>query len=92
MRPLVGVLVGVVFSSVALAQPLYTLQDMINMSISKCISERPGQPDAPRFCTCWVNRWVGLWDEYDRVTFTRTAVPTPHMVDMERVAASECGG
>jgi hypothetical protein len=92
MRLLVALCIAVLITPAAPAQPLYTLQDMINISIAKCINDRPGQPDASRFCTCWVNRWVGLWDENDRNTFLRTAVPTPHMVDMERVAASQCGG
>lgn len=83
---------AVLLSSAAETQPLYTLQDMMNMAISQCISARPAQPDAQRFCTCWVNRWVGLWSANDRITWTQTGAATPHMADMERVAASQCGG
>jgi hypothetical protein len=90
MRMLMGVWFVVLFSSAAQAQ-LYSFQDMINMAIQQCIVQRPGQPDAPRFCNCWVNRWVGLWDENDKASFIR-GVSTPHMVEMERVAAAQCGG
>ncbi len=92
MRPLMWVWLVILFSSAAQAQPLYSLQDMINAATHQCIVEHAGQQDAPRFCTCWVNHWVGLWDDNDRVTWTRTGVATPHMQEMEKRAAHDCGG
>jgi hypothetical protein len=65
---------------------------MIETAIAQCIKDRPGQADAPRFCNCWVNHWVGLWDSYDIAVWTKTGVATPHMAAMESVAAADCGG
>lgn len=80
------------YCTVALGQPLYTLQDMINNGIRLCMSQHVGQANAESFCTCDVNRWVGLWDDNDREVWTRTAVATPHMQQMEAVAAAQCAG
>jgi hypothetical protein len=91
MRPILALCLTCLFGSVAHAQ-LMTLQQMMQGAIAQCIAGRPGQADAPRFCTCWVHRWVGLWDARDRVVWTRTAIPTRHMVEMESVAAAQCGG
>jgi hypothetical protein len=91
-RLLVGLSFALLLSSVGQAQPLYTLEDMIQGGIRLCMSQRPGQPDAPRFCNCMVRRWVGLWSEHDRETWTRTGVATRHMQELEDVAAKQCGG
>ena len=92
MRPFIGVCVAVLLTSAAQAQPLYTLQDMINTATRQCIADRRGQPDAPRFCSCWVNHWVGLWDANDRVTWSQTGQATPHMRAMEQQSADDCHG
>jgi len=92
MRPFMGICVAVLLYSAAEAQPLYTLQDMINNATRQCIAQRPGQPDAPRFCSCLVTHWVGLWDDNDRDIWIRTGIATRHMVEMEQVAATDCGG
>jgi hypothetical protein len=63
---------------------------MINAAIANCVAKR-GESFRP-FCVCWVNHWVGLWTVDDRDTFLRTAVSTPHMQQMEAVAARDCGG
>ncbi len=76
-------------SSAAEAQ-LISLQQMIDGAIARCVADRPGQPDAPRFCQCWVHRWVGLWDAYDIAVWTKAGIATPHMARMESVAAAEC--
>jgi len=91
-RLLVGLSFALVLSSFAQAQPLYTLEDMIQMGIRQCMSQHPGQPEAARYCNCVVHRWVGLWNEYDRETWTRTGVATRHIQEMEEVAAEQCSG
>ena len=90
-RLFVALSFAVLSSSVGQAQPLYTLEDMIQAGIRQCMSQRPGQTDVPRFCNCTVRRWVGLWDENDRETWTRTGVATRHMQEMEELAAQQCG-
>lgn len=92
VRLLIGLSFAVLLSSIGQAQPLYTLEDMIQGGIRLCMSQHPGDPDAPRFCNCMVRRWVGLWNEYDRDYWTRTGVATQHMQDMEAVAAQQCAG
>jgi hypothetical protein len=89
---LVGLSFVVLLCSVGQAQPVWTLEDMIQMGIRQCMSEHPGDPDAPRFCNCMVRRWVGLWSDYDSETWRRTGVPTRHMQEMEGVAAEQCSG
>jgi hypothetical protein len=65
---------------------------MIQAGIVQCINSHPGQPDVEAYCTCVVNRWVGLWSEDDRITWSRTGMATEHMQEMEAVAARQCGG
>lgn len=91
MRALMGVCVAALLSSAAQAQVI-SLDQMIAFTTQQCIAQSPGQPDAPRFCTCWVRHWVGLWDANDRVVWSQTGQATPHMQEMERQAASDCRG
>jgi hypothetical protein len=90
MRLLFSVLALILLCPAAQAQPLYTLQDMINTSINQCVQQRGAQAQA--FCTCWVNHWVGLWDANDREVWSRTGSATRHMSQMEGQAARDCGG
>ena len=88
MRHLVLVVVLFLAMTEARAQPLYTLEQMIQGAIAQCVQS--GKP-AP-YCNCWVRRWVGLWSAYDRDVWVRTAQATPHMQAMESVAARQCSG
>ena len=88
MRHILGMGFLVLLTSSASAQ--YTLQQMMDMAVQQCVSERG--PKATSFCTCWVQRWVGLWDVNDRNVWTQTGQATPHMRQMEPVAAQQCGG
>jgi hypothetical protein len=88
-RVLAGLSFALLLSSVGQAQ-IYSIEDMIQAGIRQCMSQRPGQPDAYSYCNCTVRRWVGLWNEDDRETWTRTGVATRHMQEMEEVAARQC--
>jgi len=90
MGLLLGVCFAIFVSSVAQTQPLFTIEQMMETAIIQCVSQRG--PGAQTFCNCWVRRWVGLWDANDRIVWTQTAQATPHMQQMEAVAASQCGG
>jgi hypothetical protein len=92
MRRHVGVYFAVLLSASPAYAQLYSLQQMMQTAIAQCESQRYGQPNAQVFCTCWVNRWVGLWDANDRVVWSQTGSATPHMQQMEGVAAAQCGG
>lgn len=91
-RLLIGLSFALVVGSVGSVgqAQVFSLEDMIQAGIRQCLSQRFGDPDAPRFCNCTVRRWVGLWDEYDRETWTRTGVATRHMQEMEDEAARQC--
>jgi hypothetical protein len=88
----VGSVLGALFVTTSAqtisSQPLYGIGDMIPRGIQACLAE--GRPNA--FCDCYVHRWVGLWDAQDRVTWSQTGQSTPHMFQMQFVAAQQCGG
>lgn len=99
MRRLLVVFIGALISFAATEQPLraqpYTGQDIINAGKAACIRAhlgQPGIPDVQAFCNCKVNTWLGLWNENDRVTWSRTGVATEHMQQMELVAENKCRG
>jgi len=73
-------------SSGAQAQ-LQDIRQIINGAVSLCISQGFG---GPNFCSCYVNRWVGLWDSNDIFVWTQTGSATLHMRQMEPVAAAQC--
>jgi hypothetical protein len=69
-----------------------SFDQMKQVAIDYCISQRAGQPDAQRYCSCLVNGWVNLWNLDDLESFTRKGVTTAHMAEMEGVAAAQCSG
>jgi hypothetical protein len=80
--------------SVAYAQ-CTTLGCMEDAAITQCTAgQLPGaKSTSPRFCACWVHRWVELWNDDDFATWHRgVGATTPHMHEMESVAANQCGG
>lgn len=96
MRRRLGVLIAVLMSFAAYERPLraqpYSFDDMIRAGIAACMNNHPGQPNVEAFCKCKVNTWLGLWDDNDRVTWSRTGVATEHMQQMELVAEKKCRG
>lgn len=89
MRPLVGVWLAAVLSSAVWAHSDHPRPDATHDAEDKCLGEHSG-PDARRFCTCWVTRWVELWNEADRSAWSRTGEATPHIAEMEKVATGQC--
>ncbi|HTR83710.1 MAG TPA: hypothetical protein VMI56_04475 [Reyranella sp.] len=81
------VLTGVLLASSS-AQAQYTLEQMMQVGYQACVS----QGGAPRFCDCYVRRWVGLWTPEDSQVWRATGQATPHMRAMEAVARQQCGG
>jgi hypothetical protein len=71
---------------------VYDLEQPMQTGMEQCIREHNEQPNPRAFCTCWVNRWIALWDANDRAVWTQTGSATPHMQQMESVAAAQCGG
>lgn len=65
------------------------LEQMKRTLISKCTAGELVSQTSRDFCTCWVNRWVQLWDDNDFATWRRKDA-TPHMEDMEIAAAKQC--
>jgi len=80
----------VLATSCAADAQLISLEHMMQVATAQCVSERLGEPHAPRYCSCWVSRWVGLWDANDRIVWSQTGSATPHMRQMEQVAAELC--
>jgi len=76
--------------STAASAQLFSLEQMMQMAVTQCVSERSGEPHAQSYCACWVSRWVGLWDANDRIVWSQTGSATPHMRQMEQVAAELC--
>ena len=90
-RLLIGLSFALVLGAVgSVGRAQISIEEMIQAGIRQCMSQRWGQPDAPRFCNCMVRRWVGLWNEYDRERWTQTGVATRHMQEMEEEAARQC--
>jgi hypothetical protein len=97
MQRLLGVFFAVLLSFAACpqrlpAQPgaIIDFPDPLAHAIEECVAKRGEAFRA--YCRCWINHWVGLWTEEDRVKATRTGVATEHMQKMEAVAAKQCGG
>jgi hypothetical protein len=69
-----------------------SLSDMIGEAVRQCMAgQLPGaRSTSSKFCNCWVNEWLELWDTDDRNIWVNTARSTPHMQQMERVAAQKC--
>jgi hypothetical protein len=76
-----------IMSSSAQAQP-WSLEQMKQVAFQGCLSQGGDQ----RFCSCYVNRWVGLWNQQDIYVWTQTGQATPHMQEMEGEAVRQCGG
>lgn len=89
MRLILAILFTCLFGAIAHAQ--LSWGQIVEGAINKCIADRPGQPNAPAFCDCWVHRFIGLWNA-DDIASWRTGVATKHMGDMESAAAAQCGG
>lgn len=88
MRELLCVVFLVLMAGNASAQPVYTLQNMMRLGFAQCVQQRG--PQAQAFCSCYVRRWVGLWDANDSYIWRRTGQATPHMREMESVAMAQC--
>jgi hypothetical protein len=87
MRILIIACVALLVGSSAQAQ-VWSLKQMMQVGYGACLN----QGGNPRFCSCYVNRWVGLWSYRDMRVWSATGSATPNMRAMESVAAHQCGG
>jgi hypothetical protein len=85
------VCVACLFFSQAHAQQR-SLPEMKMEAVRQCMAGQlaGARSTSSKFCNCWVNEWVELWDADDRNTWVNTARSTPHMQQMESVAAQKC--
>jgi hypothetical protein len=86
MRILLLACCALMASASAQAQ-VWSLNQMKQVGYQDCVN-RGG---SPQFCSCYVNRWVGLWSPYDIRVWSATGSATPNMRAMESVAARQCG-
>ena len=56
---------------------------------NRCLDGHPGA-EGQRFCSCWIRRWVELWNDEDRSAWSKTGTATPHIEAMGKVAVNQC--
>jgi hypothetical protein len=67
-----------------------SLRQMVELAKADCVNKG----GSPQFCSCYVNRWIGLLTPEDQLSIFSPTNPSPtaHSMQMEQVARGQCGG